>query len=156
MVSNHSMHAVNWTKLGWWLPLGCQVEIFVPVVVGVAVVVCFRSCLIGLAVTAGTLGFRISVCLKLLTLSDGKHVNKNNSDFKKNMAMVVKRVLERRTLAREQKKFISSYSVLTKFSRFANQVWLLVDLYGRTSRRSWNKQKHYLFVTCYQLLFDCP
>lgn len=51
-----------------------ELHISVPVVVGVMVVVCFRSCLVGLAVAGGT--FRIgnlSVSLKLFILSDGEH-----------------------------------------------------------------------------------
>lgn len=52
-------------------------EIVVPVV-GAAVVLCFRSGLVGLAVAGGTLGRRfmnLSV-LKLFPLSDEKCVNK--------------------------------------------------------------------------------
>lgn len=123
-----------------------EVEIFIPVVVGVAVVVCFLSCFVGLAVAGGSLGFRIgnlSVCLKLFTLSDGKHSNKNWLEIRyyisiRNIYFVTpKHALERNIHPREQMFIISG---LTCVSRFPHQVWFLVDRYERTSRRSWNKQ----------------
>lgn len=61
-----------------------EVEIFIPVV-GAAVVVCFLSGLVGLAVAGGTLGLRfmnLSV-LKLFPFSDEKYVNKTAGKFDK-------------------------------------------------------------------------
>lgn len=97
-------------------------QVLVPAVVGANVVVCFRSCLVGLVVTRGTLGFEmgnLSFCFKLFSLSN----------VMKTVSWLLKKI-----------RWDETRAGLTCFSWFPDHIRFLVERNGRASRRSWNKQ----------------
>lgn len=102
-------------------------KVFVPGVVGAKVVVCLRSCLVGLAVAGGILGFRIvnlSDCFKLFTLSNAKQTTNKNTLQKELRSLINTQKTELGSM------FLNSPGVLTCFARFAHHVWFLVEQDG--------------------------